>query len=441
MTPISKTFAGFVAAATLAGGGVVIADQQIDPYTDTGTKLEVSAESVTPEAGTNTIELVKAQPEIRLKKWNGQIDLGVRYDKVTSAGSRALLTDRMEWKDTKEELHAYPIEKKAGQEDGGFEIDIILKEKPDTNVFNFQIDGATELDFFYQPPLNEQPPKGETCTETQCTNGDGVNISARAENVVGSYAVYHKSFKNHLTGQTNFATGKAYHIYRPKVFDANGAEVWATLNYTPGTLSITVPQDFLDKAVYPVRIDPTFGYTTLGASANTTWASGFFAIRQGSAATPAGSCNLDKITVGLQGASAGTFDVTAFVNKEQDISSSQHSQVSKIERTALSVSGTAAFYDFTAASESITAINYIVNAVGGNGGGTDLSIMYDSGSSHNTYQDFTTSYTGVRDESPWNQIVTAATTLHSIYATCSTGGGGGGSSATPRGRIIDFDAF
>jgi len=36
--------------------------------------------------------------------------------------------------------------------DGGFEIEAYLKEKPDTNVFEFPITGADDLNFFYQAP-------------------------------------------------------------------------------------------------------------------------------------------------------------------------------------------------------------------------------------------------------------------------------------------------
>ena len=155
------------------------------------------------------------------------------------------------WKDGAKEVHAYPLEAKEGMEDGGFEIEVVLNEKPDTNVFEFQIEGAEELDFFYQPPL----------TEEEIAEG-----TDRPENVVGSYAVYHKHHSNHALGETNYTTGKAYHIYRPKAFDADGVEQWAALHYSDGILSVTVPQEFLEKARYPVRVDPTFGYTSVGAS-------------------------------------------------------------------------------------------------------------------------------------------------------------------------------
>lgn len=87
----------------------------------------------------------------------------------------------------------YPLPAGEGMEDGGFEIEIVLDEAPARNVFEFDIEGADELDFFYQPPL----------TDEEVADG-----AVRPENVVGSYAVYHKSKANYRVGDTNYATGK-----------------------------------------------------------------------------------------------------------------------------------------------------------------------------------------------------------------------------------------
>lgn len=239
-----------LSATLLLGGGVAI-DERIDPYEDKGTKLEIVAESILENAGTNKVELEKARPAVTLSKWNDEAGMTVVYDKVKGQGSRQLFTDRMEWKDAKEEVHAYPLPAGEGMEDGGFEIEVVLNEKPDTNVFDFKIEGADELDFWYQSL--------ESCTEE--------NIFC-PENVIGSYAVYHKTKANHIVGETNYATGKAFHIFRPKAIDANGVEQWAELSYFDGVLTVTVPQDWLEQATYPVRVDPTFGRTTIGASTN-----------------------------------------------------------------------------------------------------------------------------------------------------------------------------
>src|SRR3990167_108427 len=213
-------------------------------------RVDLEREGVLPEEGKVKLELIKSRPEVRLHKWNSEINLGVRYDKIAKQGVRGA-GNRMEWKDQKEEVHAYPLEAQEGMEDGGLELEILLKEKPDTNKFDFAIDGADNLNFFYQPAL---------------TQADMDEISYRPDNVVGSYAVYHKTKRDHRKGNTNYAVGKVAHIYRPKAIDANGVGVWAELLYENGVLSVIVPQSFLDGAVYPVKVDPTFGYTSIGGS-------------------------------------------------------------------------------------------------------------------------------------------------------------------------------
>jgi hypothetical protein len=206
-----KKIATFLAGVTLlGGGGVVVADEAANPYRDAGQVLEVTKDSVVEAAGKNQIELVKARPEVRLKKWDGEVDLGIRYDGVQAEGSRPLFTDRMEWKQGSKEVHAYPLAATPQMEDGGFEIEVVLNEAPASNRFDFEIDGAEELDFFYQSSSNDE-------------------TTIRPDNVLGSYAVYHKEKKNHVEGETNYATGKAFHIFRPKAIDADGNVTWAEL--------------------------------------------------------------------------------------------------------------------------------------------------------------------------------------------------------------------
>lgn len=137
--------------------------------------------------------------------------------------------------------------------EGGFKVDLLLNEKPDTNVFCYAIEGAENYDFFYQPPL----------TQEEIDEG-----AYRPPEIEGSYAVYHKTLKNHEIGKENYATGKVMHIPRPQVWSMSDVDikVWADMNYIDGQLCVTVPQDFLNGAKYPVRVDPTFGYTTVGGT-------------------------------------------------------------------------------------------------------------------------------------------------------------------------------
>jgi hypothetical protein len=141
------------------------------------------------------------------------------------------------------------------------EYEIVLSEKPKTNIFTLPFT-SKDLVFYYQPPLTQEldPKEYDSITETEAWK-DGKLLVSRPENIVGSYAVYHASKSGGIYG-----TGKAFHIYRPWAQDAKGWRVWCQLKIQDNTLIVVVPQDFLDKAVYPVVIDPTFGYESVGGS-------------------------------------------------------------------------------------------------------------------------------------------------------------------------------
>ncbi len=156
-------------------------------------------------------------------------------------------------------------------EPGGFEFEIILKKKPKTNkiVLDFEMQGLVS---YYQPPLTQEFKSGYSeefqrdilVSETQVTNAlTGDVLVERPINVVGSYAVYHATRTNmHRTKKDaeKYKCGKAFHIYRPKVIDALGKTAWASLNISESTFTITIDQTWLDTAIYPVTIDPEFGY-------------------------------------------------------------------------------------------------------------------------------------------------------------------------------------
>lgn len=247
-----KKLAAAATALTLIGGGsAVAADQQIDPYTEKAATYEVQIEG-------ETVEIAKDRPEVKLNRWGGEESLTVKKSGDYGEAKRGWFSRQQKWQKGIESVIVEPLKNEGEnianadtQGEEGFKIDILLDEKPDTNVFTLELEGWEDLNFFYQPEL----------TPEDIAAGD-----TRPDNVVGSYAVFHKSKRNHFEGSTNYGTGKLYHIYRPKVLDSEGNDVWGQLGYESGILSVTVPQEFLDNAVYPVRVDPTFGYTTAGAS-------------------------------------------------------------------------------------------------------------------------------------------------------------------------------
>jgi hypothetical protein len=120
-----------------------------------------------------------------------------------------------------------------------FEYDVILKKAPVSNIVSLTLEGAENFDFFRQP------------------------VSRKNPLLSGSYAVY---LKQVLTGQ---GTGKLCHIYRPEIIDASGRRVWGDLSVSGDKLLITIPENWLASAVYPVLVDPVVGCSAIGT--RTVW--------------------------------------------------------------------------------------------------------------------------------------------------------------------------
>lgn len=386
-------------------GDVIVAS----PYIETATEFRDEKLSSIPEAGLNRTIINKTKPEITLEKWDGEVSLTIAYEGVTGQGKKNLLDpSKIEWKGAKQEVHAYPLAAKEGMEDGGFEIEVILKEKPTTSVFDFQLSGWEDLDFFYQAPLWQEAGLDNPtldCTDTNCVEDN--SISSRPENVVGSYAVYHKTKADHRVGSMNYATGKVFHIYRPKVIDANEVEVWAILSYSNGVLSITVPQNFLDSAVYPVKIDPTFGYTTAGSSNELTANENI----RGSKFTLSEAGDVTKLTSSEWITQGTARDHRLAIYRENGVS-----EVFKADTDSYTVGGSQVWADYTLTpTTSLTVDDYwLVNW----GDGTNASdwnrLAYDTGSAEKGFFSTTNSNFNWPDPLTWG--IESSRTF-SIYAT------------------------
>ena len=262
---------------------------------ETETHHEISLSPALVDSGESKVCCSKAGQGVCLEKWNGEAAMTVRYEALKDATAN-VLSDRVEWKGKKQSVHVYTLQPSTIMEDGGLEIEIFLAEKPDSNEFQFLVDGAEDLDFFYQPEL----------TQAEIDFG-----ASRRENVVGSYAVYHKTKRDNRPGAPNYATGKAYHIFRPKATDANGKEIWCDLKYAIGILTVIVPQDFLEGGAYPVIVDPTFGYTSIGATTNSGAGD---AIQGNGTSSPATSGNANSVSMYIgnstNNATFGIYDST-----------------------------------------------------------------------------------------------------------------------------------
>lgn len=220
-------------------------------------------------------------PQFKTKHWDNECNFSARYITDYTKGVVRTEGNKVKWVEDTQEVHLYDLDI---DEDGGFEIEILLKEKPKTNKFVFSIQ-TKGLDFFYQPALTKE--------EKGAPRGEGGG-SHRPDKVIGSYAVYHKEKKGNYSKGNDYKTGKAFHIYRPHIVDADGKETWGKININEkkGLLTVTVPQKFLESASYPVLVDPTFGYTSIGGSTSYTGNDAYFTTD-----TPSSSGTVDSITV------------------------------------------------------------------------------------------------------------------------------------------------
>jgi hypothetical protein len=182
-------------------------------------------------------------PQLKSKHWDNDCNFSVRL-LDDEQGTYKIVDDKIEWYCKDKTARFYDIDT------DNFEFEVEFNKKPDNNIIYFSIRHKSL--WFEKQPMKEK--EGESIPE----------------NVKGSYAVYHskKQGFNNTEGCLNYKSGKAMHIYRPEVVDKDGNRAWCKLNidYENDLMTIEIPQDFLDIAVYPIILDPTYGYTSIGAS-------------------------------------------------------------------------------------------------------------------------------------------------------------------------------
>ncbi|HDZ54085.1 MAG TPA: hypothetical protein ENH66_00005, partial [Candidatus Nealsonbacteria bacterium] len=231
-------------------------------------------------------------PEVKLKKWGDETFIKVKYANFDKKVKPKQENKKLKWKGKDVEVHLYSLEPTEQMDEGGFEFEVILKKKPLANKIVLDIE-TQGLKFYYQPEISDEEAQRQLNTyneRRQMEKPDEVSLEdwqnylaslpitlletkrkMRPENVVGSYAVYHDTKQPIYASQEEadkYKTGIAFHIYRPMVIDNLGAQIWADLDIDEMSeeLTITVDQGWLNAATYPVIVDPTFGYTTIGGS-------------------------------------------------------------------------------------------------------------------------------------------------------------------------------
>lgn len=344
------------------------------------------------------------KPRVKILKWDNEVNFSVGViEKEGVENSFTNEDNRVIWTQDKIEAHFYPVDDLEKHPEGGFEFEVILKEKPLSNILNLSIQ-TKGLDFFYQPFLTEE--------ERLLREID------RPENVEGSYAVYHKDKTGDYSklGGKNYQAGKVFHIYRPKIIDADGKWAWGELkiDIENEILSITIPQSILDDGKYPLKIDPTFGYEANGGSTG-----GVLTASEGSLFTGVAGTGV-SISAYLSNDDASSHNYKFGVHLHSDLSLLTNGATAD---GSIVGSSTAALrtQNFSSAP-TFTDVEYVLSAkTNESGKGAGIKMKFDTGSTAQGHiESSSTSYASW----PPNPLVvgTHNTSKYSIYATYTAGG-------------------
>jgi len=218
-----------------------------------GTEYDTELNEAVIKIGGTTEKFV---PNINASKWNDEAWLNINMPDVVTNEIETFQNDKIELTVGNRTHRYYEL-------DGKIEYEMEFSKRPIGNTVVFNLTFPKGLRFSYQDTLyndwlaeqeaNPHNPNNLTWEQYQ-------EAAHRPDNVVGSYAVYWAKKNN------KYKTGKFCHIYRPKVIDADGREMWAELNITGNVMTITIDGKWLDDARYPVTLDPTLGYDSGGGS-------------------------------------------------------------------------------------------------------------------------------------------------------------------------------
>jgi hypothetical protein len=198
-------------------------------------------------------------PQIKLMRWDNEVNFSMRLVDELPIIDVFTEANVIGWYTENKIVKVYEVLKGTSiYDEGSYEFEITLLSKPKINKIEFTI-SHKNIEFLYQPPVSKY----------EYVPGV-LDIIIRPPHVVGSYALYYKNPPFTTSKGKWYGMGKAFHIYRPKITDSRGISVWGELDIDEvnNKLYVTIPQEFLDEAVYPVfhAAGATIGYPTIGAT-------------------------------------------------------------------------------------------------------------------------------------------------------------------------------
>ena len=328
-------------------------------------------------------------PQVKLQRFDNTANVSFRY----IGGVNGKVTKRLG--KVTQEFSGGKVEIYDKTDEQAYELELVLDQLPAFNSFPFsyRTKGVTAWD--YQAALTDEDIK-EGCE--------------RPENVVGSYA---------LSGPH----GKLFHLYRPHVVDANGNETWGELRLDEDNqeIDVVVDRQWLSNAAYPVRIDPTIGYTSVGASSATFSADQPFASKM---AGVSGTFSLTEL-YGYRQANTGTanFKIALY-----DSDGTSGGPGTLLHTTAGQSCDTTAQWQSYSLTLDVTSDFWIMQV-----SDSTCKYYFDTSASEGTRLSGVTAIPGffVSPDNPWSASYTIKTNLYSQYAVYSSG--------TPMTGVVDVE--
>lgn len=133
-------------------------------------------------------------------------------------------------------VHVYPIANG---------VEYVFSTTKRQNTFTFQLD-TTGYRVHQDGSLLTELPERDYIVWTETYAWDGENETRKDISLVGCLRFIPEG-----------AITEEFVIKRPYIYDSSGTGVWGEQKLNGNVLTVIVPKDFLEKAVYPIFIDPT----------------------------------------------------------------------------------------------------------------------------------------------------------------------------------------
>lgn len=160
----------------------------------------------------------KMQPKVSFSKGDTKFSLFLPSD--SSAKALASAEDNtIRWKEQEQEIYFKKVTE--GSLNRKFEFDILLKQKPQSSTFTYNLD-TNDLEF--------------------------------VKNQDNSYSAYKKGYLNE---KGIYNKGELYRIEKPRVIDSKGKSANVKVELNDNAYSLILDTAFLASASYPVTVDPT----------------------------------------------------------------------------------------------------------------------------------------------------------------------------------------